>query len=197
MRIDVDALVSISEANQNFSRVARLVDTHGAALILKNGTPRYVLVDYALVKAAADSDADVAETTAGCVAEHMDEIAEIEEALHATHAAAGYCPTCRRVYDREQGACDSCDGPLRPCKDNDPVLLVSVPYMKTLLIQPLLDESGIPYTMESDHGVGFAMRAGTLLETYRFYVPYGAYAQCRDLLISVFGEDGELMASLQ
>ena len=39
-------LVSITEANQNFSRVARLVDENRAAVILKNNVPRYVLVEF-------------------------------------------------------------------------------------------------------------------------------------------------------
>lgn len=39
-------LVSITEANQNFSRVARLVDENGAAVILKNNVPRYVLLEF-------------------------------------------------------------------------------------------------------------------------------------------------------
>ena len=42
MIINTGNLVSITEANQNFSRVARLVDENGAAVILKNNTPRYV-----------------------------------------------------------------------------------------------------------------------------------------------------------
>ena len=50
MNINADNLVSISEANQNFSRVARLVDEKGTAIILKNNAPRYVLLDYSLFK---------------------------------------------------------------------------------------------------------------------------------------------------
>ena len=46
MVINTDNLVSITEANQNFSRVARLVDENGAAVILKNNTPRYVLIEF-------------------------------------------------------------------------------------------------------------------------------------------------------
>jgi Phd_YefM. len=46
MQIDTKSLVSISEANQNFSKVARLVDENGAAIILKNNTPRYVLIEF-------------------------------------------------------------------------------------------------------------------------------------------------------
>lgn len=46
MTVTTKNLVSITEANQNFSRVARLVDEHGAAVILKNNVPRYVLVEF-------------------------------------------------------------------------------------------------------------------------------------------------------
>ena len=46
MNININNLVSISEANQNFSKVARLVDENGAAVILKNNAPRYVLIDF-------------------------------------------------------------------------------------------------------------------------------------------------------
>ena len=61
MNINVDNLVSISEANQNFSKVARLVDEKGTAIILKNNAPRYVLLDYSLFRqntTANDSDVD-------------------------------------------------------------------------------------------------------------------------------------------
>jgi len=46
MQINTNNLVSITEANQNFSRVARLVDENGAAVILKNNVPRYVLMEF-------------------------------------------------------------------------------------------------------------------------------------------------------
>ena len=46
MQINMNNLVSMTEANQNFSRVAKLVDANGAAIILKNNTPRYVLLEY-------------------------------------------------------------------------------------------------------------------------------------------------------
>ncbi len=46
MNVNTKNLVSITEANQNFSRVARLVDENGAAVILKNNVPRYLIVDF-------------------------------------------------------------------------------------------------------------------------------------------------------
>ena len=46
MNININNLVSKSEANQNFSKIARMVDENGAAVILKNNKPRYVLMEY-------------------------------------------------------------------------------------------------------------------------------------------------------
>ena len=53
MKIDTNTMVSITEANQNFSKVARLVDEHGTAVILKYNVPRYLVIDFS--KAENDS----------------------------------------------------------------------------------------------------------------------------------------------
>ena len=45
MKINTSQIVSISEANQNFSRVARLADKSGEVVIFKNNTPKYRLID--------------------------------------------------------------------------------------------------------------------------------------------------------
>ena len=46
MMVNTDLLVSLTDANQNFSRVVRKVDEDGMAVILKNNKPRYVVVDF-------------------------------------------------------------------------------------------------------------------------------------------------------
>ena len=46
MNVNTSNLVSITEANQNFSRVARMVDENGAVVILKNNAPRYILIEF-------------------------------------------------------------------------------------------------------------------------------------------------------
>ena len=59
MMINSNTLVSITEANQNFSKVARLVDEQGSAVILKNNVPRYLIVDFSQaerMQAAEDED---------------------------------------------------------------------------------------------------------------------------------------------
>lgn len=59
MNINTDNMVSITEANQNFSRIARLVDETGSAVILKNNVPRYLMIDFQQAereRLAADED---------------------------------------------------------------------------------------------------------------------------------------------
>ena len=64
MHIDLKNLVSISEANQNFSKVARMVDENGAAVILKNNSPRYVLIDYSKLQEDTNADNETLEAVA-------------------------------------------------------------------------------------------------------------------------------------
>ncbi|MBM6827457.1 type II toxin-antitoxin system Phd/YefM family antitoxin [Mordavella massiliensis] len=59
MIVDTNNLISITEANQNFSKVARLVDEKGSVVILKNNVPRYMIVEFSLAEEeqmASDED---------------------------------------------------------------------------------------------------------------------------------------------
>lgn len=59
MMINSNTMVSITDANQNFSKVARLVDECGSAVILKNNVPRYLIIEFSQaekMQAAADED---------------------------------------------------------------------------------------------------------------------------------------------
>ena len=58
MNIDSKTLISISEANQNFSKVARLVDQYGSAVILKNNAPRYMMIDFSKLEEIEDASDD-------------------------------------------------------------------------------------------------------------------------------------------
>lgn len=56
MNIDTNTIVPISVANQNFSKVARLVDQYGSAVIMKNNTPRYIIYEFNQADAKQASD---------------------------------------------------------------------------------------------------------------------------------------------
>ena len=45
MQIDTNAIVSVTEANQNFSRVTRIAEKNGQAVIFKNNRPKYIVID--------------------------------------------------------------------------------------------------------------------------------------------------------
>ena len=45
MNINTKQIVSISEANQNFSKIARMADKYGELYIFKNNKPQYKLID--------------------------------------------------------------------------------------------------------------------------------------------------------
>jgi antitoxin Phd len=62
MKIDTDNIVSLSEANRNFSRVARLADDAGAVIIMRNNTPSYLLMTFTQAELEQEtSDEDVSD----------------------------------------------------------------------------------------------------------------------------------------
>ena len=64
MQVDINNLVSMTEANQNFSKVARMVDEKGAAVILKNNAPRYVILEYSQIQNQEAEDIEVEKAAA-------------------------------------------------------------------------------------------------------------------------------------
>ena len=45
MNIDTNSLLSVTDANHNFSKVTKAVEQYGVALLLKNNAPKYVVLD--------------------------------------------------------------------------------------------------------------------------------------------------------
>lgn len=45
MQINTNTIVSVTEANQNFSRVTRIAEQNGQAVIFKNNRPKYMVID--------------------------------------------------------------------------------------------------------------------------------------------------------
>lgn len=56
MLVNTKNLIAITEANQNFSKVARMVDENGSVLILKNNVPRYLIVEFSLAQQMQEAD---------------------------------------------------------------------------------------------------------------------------------------------
>lgn len=45
MKIDTNAIVTATEANQNFSRVARIAEKNGRVVVFKNNRPKLLIID--------------------------------------------------------------------------------------------------------------------------------------------------------
>ena len=45
MNIDTSAIVTATEANQNFSKVARLAESKGRVVVFKNNRPKLLVID--------------------------------------------------------------------------------------------------------------------------------------------------------
>ncbi len=45
MNIDTQTITTITEANQNFSKVAKVAEKNGQAVIFKNNKPKFLLID--------------------------------------------------------------------------------------------------------------------------------------------------------
>ena len=78
MLVNTDAMVSISEANQNFSRIARLVDEKGSVVIMKNNAPRYLLIEFSQAEAMqAAPDEDVLAISSRLIQKNLEAYGEL------------------------------------------------------------------------------------------------------------------------
>jgi len=78
MTVNTNTLISITEANQNFSKVARLVDQNGSAVILKNNVPRYVVLEFSEVeKLQTAADEDIADISQRLIAKNLEAYKEL------------------------------------------------------------------------------------------------------------------------
>lgn len=67
MTIDSNTIVSVSEANQNFSRVTRIADKNGQAVIFKNNRPKYLLLDIESSPVLDMTDDEKIDLVAACI----------------------------------------------------------------------------------------------------------------------------------
>lgn len=80
MLVNTEPLVSITEANQNFSKVARLVDEKGSAVILKNNVPRYIIMEFpAAEKIQSASAEDIASISQRLIEKNLEAYKELAE----------------------------------------------------------------------------------------------------------------------
>ena len=101
---------------------------------------------------------------------------------------AYYCPHCRVL--NAVPVCEICGKTrLPPAKVNDAVFLTELDFFASGILESALNEKKIPYEKDGLLGRGFTLRAGTKLERFRFFVPFGAYKVCKELVETLFSAE--------
>lgn len=78
MNVNTKLLVPMTEANQNFSKVVRMVDEDGMAVILKNNKPRYLVMRFSDYDAIADTrEAMISKAIDGVIDENAEALKEL------------------------------------------------------------------------------------------------------------------------
>ena len=78
MNIDARVFVPMAEADQNFSKIARLVDESGMAVILENNEPRYMVLNFQEYEEIQTARRNLFNATADSViAENMEALLEL------------------------------------------------------------------------------------------------------------------------
>ncbi|MDE7398101.1 MAG: type II toxin-antitoxin system Phd/YefM family antitoxin [Oscillospiraceae bacterium] len=77
MLINTNTLVSITEANQNFSKVAKLVDQNGSVVILKNNVPRYIIMEFPAEEIQNTPDEDIVSISKRLIEKNLEAYKEL------------------------------------------------------------------------------------------------------------------------
>ncbi|AGK98582.1 type II toxin-antitoxin system Phd/YefM family antitoxin [Clostridium pasteurianum] len=69
MLVNTHKIISMSEANQNFSKIAKIVDEDKSVVIMKNNKPKYILLDFEEFSKEATSEEEKLDTIANRILE--------------------------------------------------------------------------------------------------------------------------------
>ena len=107
-----------------------------------------------------------------------------------------YCPNCQRLC---KSRCPNCSDTrsLRTPKPDDPVFLFTANEFQRMMVEPVLDESGLPYWDVSQRGGALRAKLGAMGDTCRFYAPFASYEAVCQLLEDVFDDDGDILEALR
>lgn len=98
-----------------------------------------------------------------------------------------YCEKCRHLIEGER--CPNCRrSRVRHVEPEDPCFLVEKGAPWDGMLEDVFKQNGIPFLTDGRMGAGLAVRAGTMLESRRFYVRWDDYARANEIVDELFGE---------
>ncbi len=108
-----------------------------------------------------------------------------------------YCTKCKVIM--KDGPCPVCGrsaSKLKAAEDHDAVLLISCRFQHATILEPFLNDSGIPCYRDGALGAALSMTFGSYFELYHLYVPYASYREAFDLVLNMFADDQEIISRL-
>ena len=105
---------------------------------------------------------------------------------------------CSKCHVLCEGSCPVCGSAkhLKAAEPNEPAHLITLSAMQTMLVEPILADSGVPYFKQGSVGGALTAQVGMMREVFRFFVPVAGREKCRELIETVFGEDEKIMRLL-
>lgn len=77
MKKDTKNLISIIDVNQNFSKVAKIVEENGEAIIIKNNKPKYIISNFENKEVALNENFAVLNVAKMILTEHANAFKEL------------------------------------------------------------------------------------------------------------------------
>ncbi|GHU71939.1 prevent-host-death protein [Spirochaetia bacterium] len=78
MTITQENRVTYDDMSQDFPAIAKLVDKTGSAVVMKDNLPRYVILDFALIRGEETAaNAEIMESARNLIARHLPAFQEL------------------------------------------------------------------------------------------------------------------------
>lgn len=117
--------------------------------------------------------------------EHLDRY-DAEQA--EKRGAEKLCPNCRTLVQGDR--CPACDNRwLDVPTAADYCYLTERESLWAGVLEDCLKKNGIPYLTRNALGAGLTAKLGTMMESVRFYVPYGDHARAKELEEALFSNE--------
>lgn len=79
MLLDYKKIVGISEVNQNFSKIAKMVDDNKMITIMKNNKPKYVMIAYEEFEKNSKNDEELDDIANRILQKNIEDFKELAE----------------------------------------------------------------------------------------------------------------------
>ena len=103
-----------------------------------------------------------------------------------------YCEKCKSLFTSSH--CPGCNGKVaRSPELNDLCFLTEQQLPWSDMLKDVLAQNGIPTFVQNTLGAGMVIKAGPMLERFKFYVPFSHFEKAEEIVEELFSDsiDGD------